>query len=137
VPVTEALGKKQQRFAECLALLLEEIRSSGLEVRLRELWRSQETALTYSRTCRICRLSKDWHVSANHNFKPLGIANSTHCHGLAIDLFLVKDGEVALNNNSGIYTPIGEFWEELGGGCAWGGRFDDPGHFSIEHAGAK
>ena len=58
---------------------------------------------------------------------------SQHRSRLAMDLNLYKDG-VWLQKTED-HTPLGEFWEAMGG--AWGGRFNDGNHYSIEHGGFK
>lgn len=62
-----------------------------------------------------------------------GAANSVHKLRLAVDLNLFKNGEYLTATED--YTELGEFWESIGG--AWGGRFNDGNHFSIEHEGRK
>ena len=61
------------------------------------------------------------------------MANSLHYSRLAIDLNLFKDGVYLTKTED--YLPLGLYWESLGG--AWGGRFNDGNHFSIEHNGRK
>jgi hypothetical protein len=64
-----------------------------------------------------------------------GYGNPKSCHKLrlAIDLNLFKDG-VFLGTNEA-HTLLGEWWESQGG--AWGGRFEDGNHYSLEHEGSK
>ena len=62
-----------------------------------------------------------------------GIANSLHTVRLAIDLNLFKDGKWLQNTED--HKPLGEYWESIGG--AWGGRFRDGNHYSLEHEGRK
>jgi hypothetical protein len=50
-----------------------------------------------------------------------------------LDLNLFKDGKyLALTED---HKPLGEWWESQGG--AWGGRFNDGNHYSLEHEGIK
>jgi hypothetical protein len=51
---------------------------------------------------------------------------SFHYVRLAIDLNLFREGTYLRETED--YTPLGEFWEYLGG--TWGGRWDDGNHFS-------
>lgn len=64
---------------------------------------------------------------------PYGHKDSLHRSRLAIDLNIFRDGKYLAE--SGQYNDIGEFWESMGG--AWGGRFGDDNHFSLEHKGMK
>jgi hypothetical protein len=67
--------------------------------------------------------------------------NSLHFCGLAKDFNLFKNG--AFLETVEAYTPLGEFWEQLGG--TWGGRFRDENgnskpdadHFSLPYGGVK
>ena len=58
---------------------------------------------------------------------------SLHYKRLAADLNLFKGGEYL--SSSEAHRPLGEYWESLGG--AWGGRFGDGNHYSLEHKGVK
>jgi hypothetical protein len=64
---------------------------------------------------------------------PYGQPFSQHRSRLAVDLNLYKDGVWLTKTED--HTPLGVFWESIGG--AWGGRFSDGNHYSIEHAGFK
>jgi hypothetical protein len=108
------LGRKQERFAVMLADLIHYATGLGYKVRLRELQRPAILAYIY-------------HLMGK------GSKNSCHIHSLAIDLYLFRDGTWLKDTHD--YADLGEFWESNGG--SWGGRFGDPGHFSIEHAGVR
>lgn len=69
----------------------------------------------------------DAYAKVGHRF------NSNHYIRLAIDLNLFKDGHYLQKTSE--YKDAGEFWESIGG--AWGGRFDDGNHFSVEYMGRK
>lgn len=58
---------------------------------------------------------------------------SNHKRRLAIDLNLFRDGVYLTSSEA--HRPLGEYWESLGG--AWGGRFNDGNHYSIEYQGIK
>lgn len=60
-------------------------------------------------------------------------ANSLHKERLAVDFNLFKNGAYLTRTED--YRELGEFWESIGG--AWGGRFKDGNHFSLEHGGRK
>ena len=62
-----------------------------------------------------------------------GIANSLHIIKLALDLNIFHQDGTPLDEVE--WLALGEFWEALGG--AWGGRFGDRWHFSLEHEGVK
>ena len=64
-----------------------------------------------------------------------GHPKSAHKNKLAMDILLFKD-DVYLTDTED-YRLIGEFWESLHEECAWGGRFGDGNHYSIEHNGIK
>lgn len=59
--------------------------------------------------------------------------NSNHYIRLAIDLNLFKNEKWLSETED--HLPLGEYWEALGG--AWGGRFQDGNHYSLEHEGRK
>ena len=61
--------------------------------------------------------------------KSYSAANSLHKERLAIDFNLFRDGKYLTSTED--YRPLGEYWESMGG--AWGGRWNDGNHFSIEH----
>jgi hypothetical protein len=64
-----------------------------------------------------------------------GISNSLHTQRLAVDFNLFING--VYQTDSATYTPLGEYWESIGG--SWGGRFKraDGNHFSLEHHGVR
>lgn len=91
----------------------------GYEVTLGEAYRSPEEAK------RLAKLG-------------LGIENSLHTLKLAIDINLFKDGVYLSSTES--HRKLGEWWEIQSTDqftCAWGGRFNDGNHYSIEHGGRK
>lgn len=110
------VGQKQELFSRLLPELLDEAHAQGFQVRLRELWRTKEQAEIYVR-------------------QGIGIVNSLHRKGLAIDLVLFRDGRPLWATRH--YLLLGEFWEDLDDLCCWGGRFNDAGHFSLTHGGVK
>ena len=62
-----------------------------------------------------------------------GHPKSLHKVRLAVDLNLFKDGNYLTDSED--HRPLGEYWEYIGG--AWGGRFGDGNHYSLEHEGRK
>lgn len=108
------LRQKQSIFARMVASLIVKAYELGYEVTLGEAYRSQEEAE------RLAGLGK-------------GVANSIHTKRLAVDLNLFRDGRYLSSTES--HRPLGEWWESQGG--AWGGRFNDGNHYSIEHNGVR
>ena len=62
-----------------------------------------------------------------------GRSRSNHKERLAIDLNLFKDGKYLTTDKD--HEPLGIYWESIGG--AWGGRFNDGNHYSLEHEGRR
>ena len=58
---------------------------------------------------------------------------SLHKRRLAADLNLFRGGKYLTTTKD--YEPLGLIWEKMGG--AWGGRFNDGNHFSMEYLGMK
>ena len=73
----------------------------------------------------------------DHAFVAIGIENSLHCDGLALDLIVKKDGEILWTTPG--YEELGEYWKTLDPLCCWGGDFEheDGGHISITHGGRR
>jgi hypothetical protein len=114
----ETLSEKRCRFTHDAALLVFQAEQLGFNVAYDEIKRRQVEA--------------DANAAAG-----IGIKNSLHLLGLAVDLMLYKDG-VYLTETSD-YEPLGVWWESLGEDHCWGGRFSKPDgdHFSITHNGVK
>jgi len=109
------LGDKQRLFARLFMALLEEIHRCGYQVVLEEGKRTKAQAHIYAAQGK-------------------GIPNSLHIIKLAHDISLFdKNGKYPTATKD--YTRFGIYWEKLGG--AWGGRFNDGGHFSLMHKGVK
>ena len=102
-----SLRQKQSRFARMVAQLINHATLLGYEVTFGEAWR---------------------HPNAKH-----GHPQSLHKQRLAVDLNLFKGGRFLTSTRA--HKPLGEYWESLGG--AWGGRFQDGNHYSLEHKGRK
>jgi len=110
------LREKQSLFALLVAELIRHAATLGYAVTFGEAYRSPEEA------ARLAKLGK-------------GIKNSLHTQRLAIDLNLFKDGKYLSSTES--HRPLGEWWESVHPWCAWGGRFKDGNHYSLEHEGRK
>jgi hypothetical protein len=113
------LRELQSVFAQLSAQLIQQAEKFGYDVTLGEAWRSPETAKVYAEEGK-------------------GIVDSLHIERLAIDLNLFKQGAYLTDTKD--YEILGEWWEGLSCDnykCAWGGRFHDGNHFSIEYEGKK
>lgn len=115
------LVQKQHIFSYLLGKLLTEF--SGLDIQIREAWRSAETCALYAKEGK-------------------GISHSCHELGLAIDINVWVNEGLYPSNNKADYEPMGAYWKSLSTAhytCAWGGDFasNDCVHFSIEHNGIR
>lgn len=108
------LGQKQRRFTAMVARLIQFAYENGYELSFGEAYRTPQQAR--------------WNAE-----RGIGIANSLHCDRLAVDFNLFRDGVYLTETED--HRPLGEFWESIGG--AWGGRFNDGGHYSLAHGGRK
>jgi hypothetical protein len=112
------LSEKQQRFATMVGKLLAWIDTKpGYAVTMGECWRH--------------KVMVDWYVAQGKGSK-----RSLHPDKLAIDLLLFING--VYQRDSDAYSPLGMYWESIGG--SWGGRFirrPDGNHFSLAHGGRR
>lgn len=111
-----SLSQKQQKFTTMVGQLIEWATKNGYGLTFGEAYRTEAQAAQYAQEGK-------------------GIAHSLHCKRLAVDFNLFIDG--VYQTDSASYSPLGEFWESIGG--SWGGRFArvDGNHFSLEHDGIK
>lgn len=107
---------RQWLFSRLLPRLLDEAHNQGFEVSVGEVYRTPDQALRNEQEGR-------------------GIRNSLHTVSLAVDLRLFR-GEMYLTHSSE-YEELGLWWEHQDPLCAWGGRFGDGNHFSIQWGGRK
>lgn len=105
--MAETLRQKQSRFARMVASLINQANLRGYEVTLGDAYRDPRC--------------------------PYGSEVSLHRSRLAIDLNLFRNGRYLSSTES--HRELGEWWESIGG--AWGGRFSDGNHYSLEHGGRK
>jgi hypothetical protein len=133
--MTLTLGQKQEIFAGLLPDLITRAYEMGFRVRLKELYRAPEQAEYNATHCARCKKEEVTHAHAGHDFKPIGIRNSLHCSGLALDLVLFRDGKPLWATKH--YRELGMYWEDLHSLTCWGGRFGDGMHFSITHGGRE
>ena len=111
------LSEKQQLFTIMVANLVQWAETRGYRLTYGEAYRTPEQAALNAK-------------------KGSGIANSLHTQRLAVDFNLFIGG--VWQTDSRAFTPLGEYWESLGG--SWGGRFrsnPDGNHFSLEHNGVR
>lgn len=104
------LSEKQKRFTHMIAQLIEFAYSNGYTLIFGDAYR--DPRCTY------------------------GNSNSNHKIRLAVDFNLFnKDGKYLDRTED--HTPLGEYWESIGG--SWGGRFaqKDGNHYSLEHNGRR
>ena len=111
----ETLGNKQKRFFRMLAPLFLKIGELGLEATIGDAYRDPRA------------------FGKMGESKGYGEADSNHKQRLAIDINLFRDGKYLPSTED--HRELGEWWESQGG--AWGGRFGDGNHYSLEHNGKK
>lgn len=111
----ETLRQKQSRFARMMVQLLNYAHSLGYEITFGDFYRDPKV-----------------HGAVGEK-KSYSSANSLHKDRLAGDLNLFKDGKYLTETTD--HEPLGVYWESIGG--AWGGRFKDGNHYSLEHEGRK
>jgi hypothetical protein len=102
-----SIRAKQSQFMHMVALLILHAEQLGYELTGGELERKPQATWGHPKSCHKLRL--------------------------AIDLNLFKDG-VYLSKTED-HLALGEYWESIGG--AWGGRFNDGNHYSLEHKGVR
>ncbi len=110
-----SLRKKQSEFVLKIASLIQHADSLGYE-------------LTFGDAYRDPRVFGEVGTK-----KGYGRSSSNHKIRLAMDLNLFIDGEYKTTTEA--HQPLGEFWESIGG--AWGGRFNDANHYSLDHGGRR
>jgi hypothetical protein len=112
---TKTLLQKQQRFARMVSQLLVMAHGAGYEITFGDAYRDPRVFGA---------------VGVRQGY---GESRSAHKQRLAIDLNLFKNGKFLQKTSD--HQLLGEYWEKLGG--AWGGRFNDGNHYSLEHMGVK
>lgn len=105
---------KQNKFTVMISDLIKKSYDLGYQMTFAEAYRPPDVAALYAKQGR-------------------GIKNSLHTIRLAVDFNIFKNG--VLLNNGKDFEDLGKYWESVGG--TWGGRFNDGGHFSLEHNGVK
>ena len=120
------LLSKQFLFCKCLARWIEEcyLRGYGCTI--------AEAGVQVKRRSRMGIPFKDG----------VHMAGSLHYSRLAVDMNLFKQDDHGrwqwiTHGSDPAWIKMGEFWESLDPECAWGGRFDDANHLSIQYRGRK
>jgi hypothetical protein len=103
--MAESLRQKQSRFARMFVRLLLHADILGYEYTFGDAYRDPRC--------------------------PYGSEVSLHRDRLAFDLNLFRNGRYLSSTKA--HEPLGLYWESIGG--AWGGRFEDGNHYSLEHQG--
>lgn len=109
------LGQKQRKFTRMIADLICFAYSQGYELTFGDAYRDPRV---------------HGHVGQKKSYSS---ANSLHKERLAVDFNLFNNDQYLTSTED--HRPLGEYWESIGG--AWGGRFNDGNHYSIEHGGRK
>lgn len=110
-----SLGERQRLLTRLLPKLLNYAHKQGYEVTLGDAYRDPRA------------------FGKVGEKKAYGKKYSLHKERLAIDLNLFWDGKYLTKTSD--HQELGEYWEGLHPLCAWGGRFDDGNHYSIEYEG--
>jgi hypothetical protein len=114
------LGEQRKLFARLLPRLLDYIHDQGFDCTIGEVVRSAAQAEANARD-------------------GVGINNSLHKVGLAVDLNLFdKSGKYLVNSSD--HKFAGEYWKSLHPLARWGGDFKpkpDGNHYSLEWQGVK
>ena len=112
----ESLSEKQRRFAKWVPRLIDKAHELGFE----------------------CTIGDAFRDPRSHGVLGVRVAYgepfSAHKNKLAIDINLFKADGTYLSSTEAHQT-LGVWWESQGG--AWGGRFRDGNHYSLEHEGIK
>ena len=109
------LGQKQRKLTRMIAQLIEYAYREGYELPFGDAYRDPRV-----------------HGEVGDK-KSYSSASSLHKERLAVDFNLFKAGKYLTTTEA--HRPLGEYWESIGG--AWGGRFNDGNHYSLEHGGRK
>jgi len=110
-----SLGNKQRQFTRMVGLLIEWAYQNGYELTFGDAYRDPRV------------------FGPVGEKKGYGRSKSNHKVRLAVDFNLFKDGRYLTATED--HRPLGEYWESIGG--AWGGRFNDGNHYSLEHQGRR
>jgi len=137
--VSLTLGQKRKLFSRYLVQLIDHAHSLGYEVQVDEVKRGREQAKWNATHCGTCHGTKRSHTQADHEFHAIGIEDSLHRDGLAVDLVLFVGSSPLWSTKR--YRELGLFWESLHPLNFWGGPTRKPGdrlrrdgvHFAMSH----
>lgn len=112
------LGKKQERFAQAVPLLMQFAQYHGYEIRIGDAFRDPRV-----------------HGKMGEKVAPYGHINSCHKLKLAIDLYLTKDGVYLEGVDAEMaHDFLHDYWDMLDGAE----RIPhDLNHYSFEHEGYR
>ncbi len=112
-----SLGTEQRLFTRMISQLIDWAYENGYELSFGDAYRDPRV------------------FGGEGEKKGYGGPSSNHKRRLAVDFNLFKDGKYL--NKTEEHTPLGEYWESIGG--AWGGRFSnaDGNHYSLEYKGYR
>jgi len=111
------LGEKQELFSKLIAQHILWLIKQGYQVRGGDWFRDPRV---------------HGHVGEKESYSA---AYSMHKSKCALDINLFKDGKYLTKTADHKFS--GEKWESRHGLCAWGGRWEDGNHYSLEHEGRK
>lgn len=112
-PTQVSLREKQSVFAKLVPRLIDKAFELGYEVTLGDAYRDPRV-----------------HGPMGHK-RSYSRSYSAHKIRMAVDLNLFKDGRYITDHEG--HSEIGEWWEKQHEWARWGGRFDDPNHYSFGH----
>lgn len=97
-----------------------------------------DRAIALSYGCTINEVLRDPKVAQWNAAQGMGISNSLHLVGLAVDLNLFMPDGTYIKNEVG-HTALGAYWKALDPRCAWGGDFTkrDWNHYAITYEGRR
>jgi len=110
----ESLREKQAKFLVCVSKLVAFAYSQNIKICVLEWYRTKE------RQEQLVKEGKSWTM------------NSKHISGLAVDLGILKDGNISWDYKD--YEQLGEYWEKHLG-QTWGGNWKqkDCVHFEYKN----
>lgn len=119
-PMIESIREKQTRFARYVPRLIDKAFELGYLVGR-------------------CEWVRDPAVAAANASKGVGIKNSLHVVGLAIDLVLYRQDGTYITDNTG-HKELGAWWVQQQPDFCWGGNFSslkDFDHYSLTPDGVR
>ena len=136
------LSDARCQFTQCMAELILHARHLGYSVLVDQVRRSRQDAAWNATHCAVQVGGKrceqlDISHDSSHEFRPIGLRHSVHLFGLAVDLYIIENGQIS--NDASKYEALASFWLKLNPLARWGGDFKnkDLGHFSFEWNGRR